>query len=150
GRGVPAEFAALVRKMMAKDPADRYGSAAELRGDLVRWGNPELVRKLVGAAAETGQAFRPPPPELDDSELQIETESLRSLGSDEPLEAPLRRAAPLARTRPAEPAVRAAEPARPAPLQRTRAKEPREPKESLGGLYVAVAVILALGLLAMV
>ena len=94
--------------------------------------------------------FRPPPPELDDSELQIRTESLRSLGQVEPEQAPARRAAPLART----PAPRApgafSEPPRPAPLQRTRAPKPREPIESLGRLYFTIGVIVVIGLIAMV
>ena len=36
-RGVPSAFAAVVRKLMAKDPDDRYQDCDELRGDLSRW-----------------------------------------------------------------------------------------------------------------
>jgi serine/threonine protein kinase len=95
--GVPPAFAAIVRKLMAKEPADRYQSCAELRADLARWANPKLVRSILGAAAEAARAFRPPPPELDDDDLRLLDEggtpsslnvSLRELGPAEPAPAP--------------------------------------------------------------
>jgi eukaryotic-like serine/threonine-protein kinase len=46
---VPANFEAIVMKAMAKDPADRYQSAEELRADLVRFANGQPV----AAAADT-------------------------------------------------------------------------------------------------
>ena len=70
-RGVPAAFAAVVRKLMAKDPDDRYQTAAELRADLARWTDPEKVRAILGAEAEAARAFRPPPPEIDDDDLRL-------------------------------------------------------------------------------
>jgi serine/threonine-protein kinase len=48
---VPAAFEAVVMKAMAKNVADRYGSAAELRADLLRFsqGQPVGAKPLVAA-----------------------------------------------------------------------------------------------------
>ena len=35
--GVPAELEAVVRKCLAKRPADRYASAEQMAADLERW-----------------------------------------------------------------------------------------------------------------
>jgi serine/threonine-protein kinase len=53
---VPADFEAIVLKAMAKNPANRYQSADDLRADLVRFGNGQPVRAepLLPAAAATG------------------------------------------------------------------------------------------------
>ncbi len=60
---IPANFEAIVMKAMAKDPADRYQSAEELRADLVRFGNGQPVAAAadvtrvvtaVGAGAALG------------------------------------------------------------------------------------------------
>jgi WD40 repeat protein/tRNA A-37 threonylcarbamoyl transferase component Bud32 len=47
-RGVPRDLAAVAGKCLAKQPRDRYASAAELAGDLGRWldGRPTLARPL--------------------------------------------------------------------------------------------------------
>jgi serine/threonine protein kinase len=97
-RGVPAAFAAIVRKMMAKEPADRYASCAEARADLKRWSDPEVVRSLVGAEADAARAFRPPPPEIDEDDLRLldapsgspmrSSSILKDLGSSEAAPAP--------------------------------------------------------------
>ena len=70
-RGVPSAFAAIVRKLMAKDPADRYQSGQQLRRDLERWTDPAIVKAILGTEAEAARAFRPPPPELDDEDLRF-------------------------------------------------------------------------------
>ena len=44
---VPASFAAIVRKLMSKQPEERHQSCAELRGDLTRWTDPARVRADV-------------------------------------------------------------------------------------------------------
>ncbi|MBX6316712.1 MAG: serine/threonine protein kinase, partial [Isosphaeraceae bacterium] len=62
-QGVPAAFAAIVRKLMAKEPADRYPSGRDLQADLARWTDPAIVRAILGAEAETAQAFPPHPPQ---------------------------------------------------------------------------------------
>jgi serine/threonine-protein kinase len=102
-RGVPGAFAAIVRKLMAKLPEDRYQTCAELRTDLVRWTDPEKVRAILGSEAEAGRAFRPPPPELEDEDLRLisdddgqgsQTFSLRDLGMAEPTAAPIHRQPP--------------------------------------------------------
>lgn len=100
-RGVPAAFAAIVRKLMNKNPAERYQNCRELRADLVRWTDPQHVRALLGAEAEAARAFRPPAPELDEDDLRLGSEdgvslpgiSLRDLGEAEPSVAPRHRAA---------------------------------------------------------
>ena len=101
-RGVPASFAAIVKKLMAKDPDHRYQTAADLRADLARWTSPEKLRALLGAEAEAARAFRPPPPELEEDDLRLLSDdvsggpgvSLRDLGDAEPAAAPYHRAPP--------------------------------------------------------
>ena len=87
-RGVPPAFAAIVKKLMAKEPDHRYQSAAELRADLARWTSPEKLRALIGTDAESARVFRPPAPEIDDDDLRLLADdhsggppaSLRDLG----------------------------------------------------------------------
>ena len=83
---------------MSKDPEDRYQSCQELSIDLARWTDPERVRGVAGAEAESLRTFRPPPPELEDDDLRLLTDgdgpsslvtSLRSLGDAEPAAAPV-------------------------------------------------------------
>ena len=72
-RGVPAAFAAIVRKLMSKDPEDRYQSCQELSIDLARWTDPERVRGARGGrgrvapdippAPSRARGRRPPPPD---------------------------------------------------------------------------------------
>lgn len=102
-RGVPSAFAAIVRKLMAKVPDDRYQTCPELRADLVRWTDPEKVRAILGSEAEAARAFRPPPPELEDDDLRLLADdegstasslSLRDLGDAEPALAPMHRPPP--------------------------------------------------------
>jgi len=95
--GVPAAFAAIVRRLMAKDPADRYADCPELRHDLERWTDTKRAEALLGSKAEEARAFRPPPPEIDDEDLRLERDPsqisgmslLRELGEAESTEAPL-------------------------------------------------------------
>ncbi len=102
-RGVPAAFAAVVRKLMNKSPDDRYQTCTELRTDLERWTDPEKVMAFVGKEAEAARAFRPPPPQFDDDDLRLLTEesaslpglSLRDLGDAEPSVAPRPRSQPV-------------------------------------------------------
>jgi serine/threonine protein kinase len=122
-RGVPSAFAAIVRKLMSKSPAERYASAADVRADLARWTDPERVRAILGAEAEAARAFRPPPPELDDDDLRLLAEedgssnaiSLRSLGEAEPALAPVHRLPP-----PSRPAIVVNRPADLPPRPRRR------------------------------
>jgi serine/threonine protein kinase len=96
-KGVPAAFAAIVRRLMSKDPDDRYQSCAELRVDLARWIDPARVRAILGVESEAARSFRPPPPELEEADLRLLdsedstsplTISLRELGEAEPAAAP--------------------------------------------------------------
>lgn len=99
-KGVPAAFAAIVRKLMAKTPDDRYQNCLELRSDLARWVDPEKVRAILGNEAESARAFHLPPPELIDDDLRVLGDeekgsrgfSLRDLGTPEPSAAPMHRA----------------------------------------------------------
>jgi serine/threonine protein kinase len=102
-RGVPSAFAAVVRKLMSKQPEERYQSCAELRADLARWTDPERVHAILGAEADAARSFRPPPPELGEDDLRLLDDrdlasrdgvSLRDLGGAEPTFAP-RHQAPL-------------------------------------------------------
>ncbi len=70
-RGVPAAFAAIVKKLMAKEPNDRYQTGAELQADLARWADPRLVDSSLGAEADFSRSFRPPPPELAEDDLRL-------------------------------------------------------------------------------
>ncbi len=98
-RGVPSAFAAIVRKLMNKNPNDRYQTVAELRVDLARWADPAIVRSILGAEADAARAFRPPPPEVEDDDLRIfdskdgplSMASLRDFGASEPPAAPMHR-----------------------------------------------------------
>ena len=142
---VPREFAALVRKMMAKDPVDRYQNAGELVHDLTRWMNADLVRGLIGAVAESGQNFLPPPPELDSAELHIqEGISLRSLGNDQPTDAAVPRV-----VKPAQRPVGDSSP----PVPMTRIRLPRRTVErqlSSQGLARVIILLIGLGVLAVI
>jgi len=102
-RGVPTAFGAIIRKLMAKDPAERHANCAELRADLTRWTDPMLVRSLLGVEADAARAFHPPPPTLADSDLRLFDSdvddgpsliSLRDLGEAQPSHAPRHRAPP--------------------------------------------------------
>ena len=55
-RGVPAAFAAVVRKLMSKNPEERYQNAAELRADLARWTDPARVHAILGAEADAARS----------------------------------------------------------------------------------------------
>ncbi len=100
-RGVPAAFAAIVRKLMAKNPDDRYSTCDELRADLARWTDPDKVRAILGSEADAARAYRPPAPEMDDEDLKLLSDddrpalSLRDLGAAEPTAAPYQRPAPV-------------------------------------------------------
>jgi eukaryotic-like serine/threonine-protein kinase len=95
-RGVPSAFAAIVKKLMAKNPDDRYQTCDELRADLTRWADPAVVHSILGSEADAAHAFRPPPPELDEDDLRLLSDedglanaSLRDLGSAEAPPAPM-------------------------------------------------------------
>jgi serine/threonine-protein kinase len=148
-RGVPAAFAAIVRKLMAKDPNDRYQTAAELRIDLARWTDPEKVRAILGAEAEAARAFRPPPPVLADEDLRLldddgstpSTFSLRDLGDAEPAAAPMHKKPP--KPVPALVLLPGEEPESPAPLPRRD-----DQRDDLRWLFHFIAIVIFLGVLA--
>ncbi len=122
---VPREFAAVVRKMMAKEADDRYATAAELIDDLEKWTDPNRVRTLLGAAADSAQIFHAPAEDLDSAELHFvdDATNLRTLGNDEPAEAPVPRPVKPGPRHPSAPRTESApafaESPRPAPLPRS-------------------------------
>ena len=60
---VPAEFEAIVMTAMAKDPEDRYQSAADLRADLLRFNQGQAVMAPPpGAGGQATRAIKGPPP----------------------------------------------------------------------------------------
>jgi serine/threonine-protein kinase len=143
-RGVPAAFAAIVRKLMAKKPGERYQSCAELKLDLDRWTDPARLRAILGAEAEAARSFRPPPPPLADEDLRLlsiadETGSsvisLRDLGDAEPSQAPRHRS-----------------PLPPLPAARRPRHEPDDPGASMSGdtrwLLHFTLIALGIGLVA--
>jgi serine/threonine protein kinase len=149
-KGVPSAFAAIVRKLMAKDPAHRYQSGQELQADLARWTDPARVKAILGVEAESARAFRPPPPELADDDLRLLDDdepssqvSLRDLGEAEPGVAPLHRSPP-----PPRPAVYRS------PLHRGRQRNffgsAGASDPSTRWLVRFVAIVIALGLLAII
>ncbi|QEH34001.1 Serine/threonine-protein kinase PrkC [Aquisphaera giovannonii] len=142
-RGVPAAFAAIVRKLMSKKPEERYQTCEELRADMARWTDPDRVHAILGAEADAARSFRPPAPALAEEDLLLlslsdESESgfasLRDLGDPEPSNAP-RHKAPL-------PPLAAAR--RPLPAARPR----QESVDDLRWLFHFCLVAMGLGLLA--
>ncbi len=71
-KNVPAAFAAIVRKLMAKNPEHRYQTGLEVQADLTRWTDPEVAKAFLLAETERDRAqIRLPSPELDDDDLQF-------------------------------------------------------------------------------
>ena len=70
-RGVPAAFAAIVRKLMSKKPDERYQNCRRAAGRPGPLDRPRRVRAILGAEAEAARSFRPPPPELDEDDLRL-------------------------------------------------------------------------------
>lgn len=142
-RGVPTAFGAIIRKLMAKNPAERHANCDDLRTDLARWTDPMLVRSLLGVEADAARAFHPPPPALADSDLRLFDSdeddgpsliSLRDLGEAQPSHAPRHRTPP-------------------APLTARFKPSPRRASRSAGAgdsrwLIHFSLIILALGLIA--
>ncbi|QDV37197.1 serine/threonine-protein kinase [Tautonia plasticadhaerens] len=95
---VPAAFAAIIWKAMAKQPEDRQQTASELQADLARWADPERPRPAGRPPSGSAPRFRPPPPELDDEDIRLDDNpsqfsalgALRDLGGAE-ISAPLSR-----------------------------------------------------------
>ena len=168
-RGVPAAFAAIVRKLMAKNPDDRYQTCEELRIDLARWTDPDRVRAILGAEADAARVFRPPSPVLEDDDLRVlggedssspVSFSLRDLGAAEPATAPLHRPpsahlgmtppAHLAMTHPVPAPVAATPP--PVPIMRRRRyglfRQFYRPSHNDRWLVHFIAIAVFLGLLA--
>jgi serine/threonine-protein kinase len=142
-RGVPTAFASIVRKLMSKQPEERYQSCAELNADLQRWVDPALVHAILGAEADAARSFRPPPPQLTEAELRLldsedadapDGVSLRDLGTPEPSFAPRHQ-------RPLPPLTASIRP--PNPDKPTRTAEPLPGKDDLGWL-IHFAIIAAL------
>ncbi len=153
-RGVPASFAAIVRKLMAKKPDERYQTCGELRADLARWTDPERVHAIVGDETDHARAFPLPLAELEEDDLRLLSDedgssqyglSLRDLQNAEPSAAPAHK--------PARGALRALV-LLPGESERSQAR-PMPPRrgERRGDdrwLFHFVAIVIALGILAII
>ena len=65
-----SQFEAILSRMLATQPGDRYANVAALTGDL----NPLLMAVGLGAAGTTGAATLPPPPAVPaPSSTQMQT-----------------------------------------------------------------------------
>ena len=71
---IPPDLDAIVMKLLAKDPAQRYGDAEALRADLRRFleGQPTTAGQAVVAAPATAAMAATPPPPLEDEEEYVE------------------------------------------------------------------------------
>lgn len=145
-RGVPLAFAAIVRKLMAKEPDERYQTCGELSSDLARWVDPDRVKAILGTEAEVARAFKPPPPELDDEDLRLLPDpgpsvmgssslTLRDLGEAEPTNAPMYRPPPPPRAAIVVP-------------RRSPSRSRGDESEDLTWLWRLIAVACAVGLIA--
>jgi serine/threonine-protein kinase len=138
-RGVPSAFAAIIRKLMAKKPQERYQNCVELRADLARWTDPARLRSILGAEAEAARSFRPPPPPLAEEDLRMLSVadddpsmlSLRDLGDPEPSHAP--------RYRPPLPPL-------PAAIRHRRGPDPRQASRSGDSRWLLHFSLIVLGL----
>ncbi len=158
-RGVPAAFAAIVRKLMAKKDApttDRYSTCAELRADLARWTDPEKVRAILGSEADAARAYRPPAPVMDDEDLRLLSDegeerpgfSLRDLGAAEPTAAPYQRPAPVPMAAVVVPPKEASQLRSLISMMRMRKSVALSPANDSRWLIQFIAVAVVLGLLA--
>jgi hypothetical protein len=57
---VPVEVSAIVSRLMARAPADRYTCASELSADLRRWAHEQQARQAAAAPASGGGAVATP------------------------------------------------------------------------------------------
>jgi serine/threonine-protein kinase len=81
---VPAEYEAIVMAAMAKDPEDRYQSAAELRDDLARFHHGQPVLAPPPVPGEPTRAMGGPPPYYpgyDRAYTSQETQALAEMGT---------------------------------------------------------------------
>ena len=150
-RGVPAAFAAIVRRLMAKEPSERYQSAEELKADLARWTDPERVRSILGAESDAARVFKPPPLELDDGDLRLLDDegpsristAIRDFGDAEPSVPPVHKSPPVARPAIVVPSgSRAGEPAEPVAYQKPSDETPWLIRFSVAVCVVGILVAL--------
>ncbi len=79
---VPADLAAILRKMLAKQPGDRYQTPTELLADLRRVGQPEQPAK-VRASSKPAEASEPAPGLQEIIRRRAQTELTQRRGTDE-------------------------------------------------------------------
>lgn len=92
---IPPAFHQILRKMMAKKPADRYASAAAVRKDLLPWCSKEPVKPLDSPDAASLQKVVT---ELDSAEIAPEMlkQDIVDVGRNRPPVAPVVEAVPVA------------------------------------------------------
>jgi tetratricopeptide (TPR) repeat protein len=79
---VPTDLAAILRKMLAKQPGDRYQTPTELLADLRRVGQPEQPAK-VRASPKPAEAPEPAPGLQEIIRRRAQTELTQRRGTDE-------------------------------------------------------------------
>ena len=80
---VPAEYEAIVMAAMAKDPEDRYQSAAELRDDLARFHHGQPVLAPAPITGGPTRAMSGPPPYYSGYDRTYANQETRALGEME-------------------------------------------------------------------
>jgi serine/threonine-protein kinase len=80
---VPAEYEAIVMAAMAKDPEDRYQSAAELRDDLARFHHGQPVLAPAPISGGPTRAMSGPPPYYGGYDRTYANQETRALGEME-------------------------------------------------------------------
>jgi serine/threonine-protein kinase len=80
---VPAEYEAIVMAAMAKDPEDRYQSAAELRDDLARFHHGQPVLAPAPISGGPTRAMSGPPPYYPGYDRAYANHETRALGEME-------------------------------------------------------------------
>jgi eukaryotic-like serine/threonine-protein kinase len=140
---VDDELRAIIARMLAKDPEDRYPNCTEVIADIQGWleARGESMHSVAGAVA-TGTAagmMSPPPAPVTEEQINSEATVVLESGSTKPASA----ATPPPAPPPPEVAPVAAAPEPPTAIPATQPQP--APTRSRTGLIVAAIAVIALG-----